>query len=68
MNAEIERILNELIARHGVAAVKRALDPLLAEFKWSDWLTVCNYLNRASHRKVGKKGKLPVRRKSDAVK
>ena len=68
MNAETERILNELIAQHGLAAVKRALDPLCAQFKWSDWQTVCNYLNRASTRKFSEKASLRKTAKSDAVK
>jgi hypothetical protein len=65
MTAEIERILEELIAAHGIEKVHDALGPLLRQFKWSDWQRVYNLANRLNSRNQTKSGK---RRKSDALK
>jgi hypothetical protein len=72
MTAEIERALEKLIEQHGVEKVRAALDPLLGQFKWTEWQRIKNLVNRLQQRKKPvnppKQAKLGERRKSDALK
>jgi hypothetical protein len=68
MTAEIEAALEKLIEQHGIAAINDALEPLIMQFKWSDWQRVYNLVNRLNNRKRAKPGKSGKRRKSDAPK
>jgi hypothetical protein len=68
MTSEMEAALEKLIEQHGIAAINDALEPLIGQFKWSDWQRVYNLVNRLNNRKQAKRGKSAKSRKSDAPK
>jgi hypothetical protein len=54
MTSEIERQLEELIAKFGYEKVREALAPLMAKCAFQDWLCVANAVDRLA-RKVGRR-------------
>lgn len=52
MNAETEKVIDELIRKHGLNKVKRHLNNLIGESYWSDWQRVDSAVkNRANRMK-----------------
>lgn len=58
MTSEIERQLEELVARFGEEEVFDALTPLVTRCKWSDWQCVANAIRRIACRKGGSRHSL----------
>jgi hypothetical protein len=57
MTGEIERQLEQLIARFGYEKVRDALAPLMAKCSFRDWLCVANAVDRLAQRAESQAGK-----------
>ena len=51
MTSEVERQLEQLVAKFGEEKVREALDPLITKCKWNDWQCVANALRRIARKK-----------------
>ena len=51
MTRDIERELEELVAKFDERKVRAALDPLVTKCKWNDWQCVANAIRRIAREK-----------------
>jgi hypothetical protein len=50
MNAETEKILEQLIVKHGLKTVRKHLEVLITGSKWSDWQQLDSAVTNAANR------------------